>query len=344
MDQAVTASLLAWYKKNKRELPWRNTHDPYAVIVSEMMLQQTQVNTVIDYYNRFLKQFPDFKALAISEEQEVLSVWQGLGYYSRARNLHQLAKTVMEAYSGSLPRTYEALIKLPGIGPYMAGAVMSIGFDIPMPAVDGNVLRVVSRIDGLDEDIAKPAARQKITERVAQILPQNHAGDFTQAMMELGAVVCRPKSPDCGVCPVQIMCTAFQQGLTDRLPVKTPKEKPKTVKLSVYLITTPDAVLMHYRAEQGLLARMWGLPVSEDSGEPSALEWISGLNGPAVVDLGHIRHTFTHQRWEMEVFWYQTEREYPVEPPYLWQRLDALDKLPVAVAFKKVLTLIPASD
>ena len=341
MNQTVTQSLLDWYSENKRDLPWRKTKDPYAVVVSEMMLQQTQVNTVIDYYYRFLDCFPDFDSLAAADEQDVLNVWQGLGYYSRARNLHNLAKIVIGRYNGSLPGTYDALIKLPGIGPYMVGAVMSIGFDIPTPAIDGNVLRVVARIDGLEDDIAKTAARKKITERVSAILPKTRAGDFTQAMMELGAVICRPKSPDCQMCPVKTECLALQQGKTERIPVKTRKDKPKVINLTVSVVETDDKVLMHLRGHQGLLARMWGLPVFDQGAGEKPPECLSPLEGVRAELMGQISHVFSHQKWEMTVLSYPIKKEYHVEPPYYWQPKTGLSDIPVAVAFKKVLALIP---
>ena len=214
-----TAKLLSWYRENRRDLPWRKTSDVYAVLVSEMMLQQTTVETVLGYYERFLERFPDVQTLAAADEEEVLAAWKGLGYYSRARNLHRLAKQVA-AEDGVFPGTLEGWQKLPGVGPYIAGAVTSIALGLPHAAVDGNVLRVFSRADGIEDDIMLPQTRKRVEALVRALMPHDATSDFTQALMELGALVCRPVSPDCNLCPVADGCVARERGIVDKLPVK----------------------------------------------------------------------------------------------------------------------------
>jgi len=340
MDKQITPSLIKWYQANKRKLPWREIKSPYAVVVSEMMLQQTQVNTVIDYFNRFLERFPSFESLAEADEQEVLTLWQGLGYYSRARNLHKIAKIVVDVYRGELPKSYDELKKLPGIGEYMAGAVTSIGFDIPMPAVDGNVLRVVSRLDGIFDDIAVQKTRRVVFDYVKEILPITHAGDFTQALMELGAVICKPKNPICSACPVRTFCFAYANDKIDMLPIKKPKEKAKTILLDVYIIRTATDILMQKRPDKGLLAGMWGLPTGEyeDSHIADLMKKL-GIEKNQRVSVGETVHVFTHQRWEMRAFLIQMDNRREVEHPYAWISERKIDELPIPTAYKKIFSL-----
>ena len=338
----IAMPLLEWYRKNKRDLPWRRTKDPYAILVSEMMLQQTQVNTVIDYYARFLTRFPDFNALAYAEEQAVLALWQGLGYYSRARNLHQLAKQVVQTCGGRLPDDVEALKKLPGIGDYMCGAVMSIAFQKPVPAVDGNVLRVTTRVLNIHEDITKAKTKHTVTEKVAAWMPKNAASDFTQAMMELGALICKPKNPDCGICPLKTVCTALAAGTAEALPVKESKKKPMSQFYYAVLITAEDKLLMQQRDADGLLAGMWGLPLVEKQAGMD-IDAVIGermhTSMPAGKHLGAVSHVFTHRRWEMTVVHYQLGKE-TISPYGTWIDLDELDDVPIPTAFKKVICML----
>lgn len=336
-----TEAILNWYWSNKRDLPWRKTNDPYAVLVSEMMLQQTRVDTVISYYHRFIDKFPDVNVLAQADETEVLAMWQGLGYYSRARNLHKLAKQV--AQKGSVfPDSYEGWRELPGVGPYIAGAVMSIAYNIPQPAVDGNVLRVISRIDASRVDIMSITARKEVIARVMEMIPEGHAGDFTQALMELGALVCKPTSPNCEACPVKETCKAYIQGVTDVIPVKKPKKKPITVKLYALAVCTNDSILLEKRKDEGLLAKMWGLPVVEKHKDMSAADAYQNFFGAVCegIILGHITHGFTHQRWEMEVVLFEAERPVDSNDRMEWIRFDELKNKPIPTAFKKVLGVV----
>jgi len=258
------AELLNWYDANKRDLPWRRDRDPYRIWVSEVMLQQTRVDTVIPYYERFMERFPTVRHLAEAPEEEVLKCWEGLGYYSRARNLQAGARQVVELYGGVVPDDKAAISSLKGIGPYTTGAILSIAYNKPEPAVDGNVMRVMSRYFLLEDDIAKPSARTKIERLAASIIPEGRAGDFNQAVMELGALVCTPKSPGCLLCPVLAQCAGRAAGRERDLPVKS-KAKPPRPELRLAALVEgrgehAGKVLVRRRPDSGLLARMWELP------------------------------------------------------------------------------------
>lgn len=217
--------LVDWYKMNQRDLPWRADQDPYKVWVSEIMLQQTRVDTVIPYFNRFLGLFPTLEALAEADEEKVLKAWEGLGYYSRVRNLQTAVKEVAEQYGGRVPDTPEDISKLKGVGPYTAGAILSIAYGVPEPAVDGNVMRVLSRILLIEEDIGKAKSRTLFEKAVRELISKEDPSSFNQALMELGALICTPKSPACLICPVHEHCRAFEQGRQRELPVKEKKQK-----------------------------------------------------------------------------------------------------------------------
>ncbi|MBB3113011.1 A/G-specific adenine glycosylase [Paenibacillus phyllosphaerae] len=262
--QYFSRELLAWYRANKRDLPWRMNRDPYRIWVSEVMLQQTRVDTVIPYYNRFMDKFPTAAALAAAPEEEVLKCWEGLGYYSRARNLQAGAQEVAERHGGVVPDNKELVSALRGVGPYTTGAIMSIAFNRPEPAVDGNVMRVLSRYFCLEEDIAKPATRVGIEKLAASLIPDGAAGDFNQGLMELGALVCTPKSPGCLTCPVMAHCEGRAAGKEHVLPIKTKAKPPRPERRLAALVIGTGAhegkILVRQRPDTGLLARMWELP------------------------------------------------------------------------------------
>ena len=220
---AIRKKLLAWYRKNGRSLPWRGAADPYRVWISEVMLQQTQVDTVIPYYTRWMSRFPDLAALAAAQEQDVLQVWEGLGYYSRARNILRCAKMLTSEHAGQLPRDVRQLEALPGIGAYIAGAIASIAFGIKAPALDGNLKRVLARLTEFRFAVNEDRYAAVLRERLVEILPEKHPGDVNQAFMDLGAAICLPRNPQCAACPLQMECAAFQKHLQDELPVKTKK-------------------------------------------------------------------------------------------------------------------------
>jgi len=340
-----TAKLLNWYRANKRDLPWRRTRDVYRVLVSEMMLQQTTVETVLVYYERFLERFPDVQTLAAASEEDVLEMWKGLGYYSRARNLHRLARQV--AAAGAFPDTLEGWRILPGVGPYIAGAVTSIALGLPHAAVDGNVLRVFARVDGIEDDIMLPQTKKRVESRVQSLMPADAAGDFTQALMELGALVCRPVSPDCYACPEAHDCVAYQRGLVDKLPIKKPREKQQVINMWVAVVQTPDAVLLEHRREETLLARMWGLPNVKHLRDRTAEELLAekyGIRLPAGEPAGHAVHVFTHRRWEMDIVRYTLDEEISVGGTLEWVSWEQFEKKPVPTAFLKALRAAGKED
>ncbi|MDQ8732997.1 A/G-specific adenine glycosylase [Paenibacillus sp. LHD-38] len=259
-----STELLNWYRLIKRDLPWRLNRDPYRVWVSEIMLQQTRVDTVIPYYNQFMSKFPTVRALAEAPETEVLKSWEGLGYYSRARNLQAGAKEVVARYGGIVPDDKASVAGLKGVGPYTSGAIMSIAFNRPEPAVDGNVMRVLSRYFCLEDDIAKASTRVGIEKLAASIIPEGAAGDFNQALMELGALVCTPKSPSCLPCPVMEHCAARLAGRETELPIKTKAKPPRPEYRAAAIVVgsgvNAGKVLVRQRPDTGLLAQMWELP------------------------------------------------------------------------------------
>ena len=304
----IAQPLLHWFWANHRVLPFRSDPTPYHVWVSEIMLQQTRVAAAVPYYERFVQELPDIPALAACEEERLLKLWEGLGYYSRVRNLQKAARIVCEQYGGQLPRDLAALKKLPGIGDYTAGAIASIGFGIPAPAVDGNVLRVFARLYNDEGDIMQPAVKAATTQKVMAQQPAEAPGDFNQALMELGALVCTPGQPDCAACPLQALCLGRQSGNPARLPQKAPKKARKKCELTLCL--AQDAAgrwLLQKRGEQGVLAGLWQPPVlaEEALDEKMALAAAQKLL-PAAVLLKEkplkAKHIFTHLEWHMTAY------------------------------------------
>ncbi|WP_317942651.1 A/G-specific adenine glycosylase [Carnobacterium maltaromaticum] len=253
---------LSWYDLEKRTLPWRENNDPYRIWVSEIMLQQTRVDTVIPYYLNFMKLFPTIADLAAAEEDTLLKAWEGLGYYSRVRNLQKAAIQIMNEFSGEMPTNPEDIATLKGIGPYTTGAISSMAFQLPVPAVDGNVMRVVSRLFEISEDIAKPASRKTFEAIMNQIIDPYKPGDFNQAMMDLGSSICTPTTPTCNLCPINEFCQAFEAGTMTQYPVKSKKKKAKPVYYAGLLIQNERGeFLIEKRPAEGLLANMWTFPL-----------------------------------------------------------------------------------
>ncbi|WP_078549852.1 A/G-specific adenine glycosylase [Litchfieldia alkalitelluris] len=303
--------LLAWFEREMRSLPWREDQDPYKVWVSEIMLQQTRVDTVIPYFNRFIKQFPTIEALAQAEEEEVLKAWEGLGYYSRVRNLHAAVKEVDEKYDAKVPNTVEEISKLKGVGPYTTGAILSIAYGVPQPAVDGNVMRVLSRIFSIWEDIAKSKTRVVFEDIIREIISKDNPSYFNQALMELGALICTPTSPSCLLCPVRDHCRAFDEGVQSELPVKSKKKAPKSVSIAaVVILDEKGNYLIHKRPSKGLLANLWEFPNVElqpDFQSPKrALEEYIVEEYKVDVELGQaftsLDHVFSHLVWNISVY------------------------------------------
>ena len=298
-------TLLPWYRENARDLPWRESRDPYRVWVSEIMLQQTRVEAVMGYYARFLRAFPTVESLAAADEDHLFKLWEGLGYYSRARNLQKTACRIVSDFGGVFPRDYESVRALPGVGPYTAGAICSICFDLPTAAVDGNVLRVTSRFLNDDTPIDESTHKKEITERLESVYPAGNCGAFTQSLMELGATVCTPRSPKCADCPLQKSCGAFAAGTVAELPVKKPKKEKQLVLKTVFLLWYGDELALVRREETGLLGGMWSLPnVDEPLDVEGALRQAEafGVEPLSVLSQEHRTHIFTHIRWEMESF------------------------------------------
>ncbi len=294
--------LLEWYRANRRDLPWRHTRDPYRIWLSEIMLQQTRVEAVKPYYARFLELCPTVEALAELPEDRLMKLWEGLGYYSRARNLQKAARVICEKHRGQLPRDYEALLGLPGIGEYTAGAIASIAFDIRVPAVDGNVLRVLSRVCGSYADIADPTVKKEFREALLPVIPRD-AGDFNQALIELGATVCVPNGEArCAHCPLADTCMANREGLASVLPVKSAKKARRVEKKTVLLIRDGDRTALHKRDGRGLLAGLFEFPNTEGhlrDGEVTDFVRSIGFDPLRVRRLEDAVHIFTHIEWHM---------------------------------------------
>ncbi len=305
MPDRIADLLLAWYDQHARTLPWRGIHDPYRTWVSETMLQQTRVETVMGYYARFLERFPTVADLAAAPEDDVLKMWEGLGYYSRARNLHKGAKQVMAEYGGIIPADVEQLRKISGIGPYTAGAIASIAFDQPVPAVDGNVIRVVSRLRGIRENVGIPSVRRTLEGEAASLVPQLRPGDFNQALMDLGSAICTPGTPGCEKCPLQGECDAYAAGDPEDLPVLPRKNPPKVIDYAVCLIFSGDRVLMRQRTE-AMLKGLWVFPMVEGKltlrQVPAAVKKLTKLAAKDVQSAGEAKHVFTHQIWQMQLY------------------------------------------
>lgn len=303
-------ALLPWYYENRRELPWRQDKNPYHIWVSEIMLQQTRVEAVKDYYARFLEELPTISTLAECEEYWLYKLWEGLGYYSRVRNLQKAARLIMDKHNGEFPREYSQVLALPGIGEYTAGAICSIAFDQPTPAVDGNVLRVISRITNDDTPIDLPAYKKSVQQSLAAIYP-DRAGDFTQALMELGATVCGPnRLPDCENCPCRDFCLGYQKKTAVGLPVKLPKQERKIEEKTVFILSCSGNYAIEKRADKGLLAGLWQFPnVAGKLDIQAALRQVEkfGLKPRGIMRQMERKHVFTHIEWRMRGVFVEVE-------------------------------------
>lgn len=306
----IAERLLAWYDAYKRELPWRENKDAYRVWVSEIMLQQTRVEAVKGYYERWMEVFPNPAALAAADEDQVVKQWEGLGYYSRARNLLAGVREVCAQYGGQVPEDEGLVRALPGVGEYTAGAILSIAYDKRIPAVDGNVMRIFSRLFALADDILKPAAKRQVRQLVAAHMSAARPGDFNQALMDLGSAVCIPKRPRCEQCPLQRLCQAREQGIEHLLPVRTPKKEPLPVALAAALIVKDDCYLVRKRPPGGVLTGMWEFPAIEletaQKNCPAAL--VAGIRqqlGQQIVvnaEAYHFIHVFSHRKWDISFY------------------------------------------
>lgn len=325
--------LLEWYDTHARELPWRGIHNAYYTWVSETMLQQTRVETVLAYYERFIRRFPTVEALAAAPEDEVMKLWEGLGYYRRARNLHKGAQQVA-AMGGQLPRNVTALKKISGIGDYTAGAIASIAFDQPVPAVDGNVIRVVSRVMGIRENVGIPSVKRRIAQEAAALVDANRSGDFNQAMMDLGATVCVPGTPACEKCPVSALCNAYREGDPEDIPDLPRKNPPRVINYDLCLIFSPEGVLMRQRTET-MLQGLWIFPMLEEHHTVKQLPALVKrrlLPVENILPAGEAKHVFTHQIWQMKLYTMKTNA--PAPAGWRFVPIAELDSLAIPTAVK----------
>ena len=298
----LSDALLPWYRENHRDLPWRNDRQPYHIWLSEIMLQQTRVEAVKGYYARFLSALPDIQSLANCDDEMLHKLWEGLGYYSRVRNLKKAAQSILSQHNGEFPQTHKEILALPGIGDYTAGAICSIAFDQPTPAVDGNVLRVCSRLLDDASPIDLPATKKRITAALAEVYPAD-AGDFTQALMELGATLCGPnRKPDCEACPCQHFCLGYQHSTAEQLPIKSPKKEKRQEDKTVFIFRCDGRYALEKRPETGLLAGLWQFPnVSKKLTTEEALQEAQniGLHPRELLRQVERKHIFTHIQWNM---------------------------------------------
>ena len=325
-----TGKLLAWFDDHKRDLPWREDkpRNPYHVWISEIMLQQTRTEAVKPYFHSWMEKFPTIHDLAKASEAEVLHQWQGLGYYSRARNIHKAAREMEEKYGARLPQYKEEIRSLPGIGDYTAGAILSMAYGKKEGAIDGNVLRVYARLYQIEEDILKSRGIKAIASLVEKTLPER-AGDFNEALMDLGADVCIPKSPRCGECPLRGECMAFEKGLQDKLPLRTKKKPQLLQEAACGIVMKEGKVLLHKRPSRGMLASMWEFPmVLEPGAEKARSSLVKLLETEAGPAVWQHRHVFTHQIWNMTA--YVMERAEVPGEEWSWFSPEEWEKVPLA--------------
>ncbi len=330
--------LLPWFSENARVLPWRQDKNPYHVWISEIMLQQTRTEAVRRYYIRFLDALPTIESLAEADEEAVLKLWEGLGYYSRARNLMKAAKKIMTAFGGEFPRLHKDILSLPGIGEYTAGAISSICFEAPTPAVDGNVLRVFARLSADETSIDQPKVKKEVTASLCAIYPKGHCGDFTQSLMELGATVCIPKAPRCNLCPLLEICEGYKKGVAATLPKRTPKSARAISEKTVFYLYKDRTIALSKREEKGLLAGLWELPNTEGKlsvGDAVRLAESWGLAPDAPVRSLERVHIFTHVEWHMRCYYIPCKK---MPSSFVWAKEEDLETaFPLPTAFRMFL-------
>lgn len=335
----LTEPLLEWYRGNARDLPWRHTDDPYKIWVSEIMLQQTRVAAVLGYYDRFLKELPDVETLSNVPQDKLLKLWEGLGYYSRVRNMQKAAVQIMQQFHGEFPDTYEEILSLCGVGEYTAGAIASAAFGLRVPAVDGNVLRVISRITENDGDIADSKVKKEIREEVFAMLPQS-AEDmriFNQAMMEIGATVCVPNgAPKCETCPLNHGCGAYLNHTTESYPVKTAKKSRRIEDITVFVLLCDDKIALRKRGDSGLLAGLWEFPNTEGAMHESDVYGYLKKQGLTVLEWKKqltAKHIFTHVEWHMVGYVLQVSAD--AFDDCVWVDCNAFSSYALPSAFSK---------
>jgi A/G-specific adenine glycosylase len=351
--QRLSSKLLDWYQLNKRTLPWRGAKDPYAVWVSEIMLQQTRVETVIPYFKNWMRRFPTIRALAKASEQDVLNAWEGLGYYSRARNLHKAAKIVAAEFNGRLPRDLDELRKLPGIGRYTVGAIASIAFDMNVPALDGNIKRVYARLFDIAEPVDTSTGEKLLWDLAEKALPKKDAGDYNQALMDLGATICVPSNPRCLICPVMKICKARERGTQNERPVKAPKKDVPHYIHAAGVIVRRGRVLLAKRPSKGLLGGMWEFPNGRVEGNPAeglaeALRTGYNLRLRAtrrsvrnIAPLGIVHHGYSHFHVSVYAFVCELASEVKAED-LKWIPVNKLGEYPMGRIDRQIATMLQA--
>lgn len=342
--RAMERPLLSWYKEHARSLPWREKPEPYRVWISEIMLQQTRVEAVKPYFERFMKALPGIYELAEVPEDRLLKLWEGLGYYSRAKNLKKAARLLVEKYGGELPASWEELKKLPGIGSYTAGAIASIAYGIAVPAVDGNVLRVISRVTGSREDILKQSVKNRMEAQLMEIIPEEAASSYNQGLIEIGALVCVPNGvPLCSQCPLASVCAARIKGLTGEIPVKTPKKARRAENKTVMVLWCQGRVAIRRREDTGLLASLYELPNLEGCLDEEAVLSSLGVKEAKIEPLLASKHIFSHVEWHMTGFRVELPDRFPDGPfdDFLWVTPEEVKKIySLPNAFKAYTKLI----
>ncbi len=340
---SVRKKLLSWYDQNRRDLPWRRESDPYRIWLSEVMLQQTRVSTVIPYYERFLEKYPTLASLAKADEQEVLKLWEGLGYYARVRNFLEAVKEVQQSYGGEVPSNPQEFKRLRGVGEYSSAAVLSIAYEKPLAAVDGNVVRVICRLFLIEDDPTRSSTARRINAEAMKLLDPNRSGDFNQAVMELGAVICLPRNPRCSRCILAEECLGYQQGKAEELPVrKKPKHIP-VVEYAAAVIIKERRCLLHQRERNGMLGGLWELPVIEKKKRKKSEleECFSSLLGSQVKlkkRMSLMTHTFSHQRWKVSVYPAEIADPLPCgERNWFWARAEDIISLPFPKIYHSLL-------
>jgi A/G-specific adenine glycosylase len=332
--------LLAWYRRRKRDLPFRRTRDPYAILVAEVLLQRTRVKAGVPFYERFLEAFPTVSDLAVAKEADVLRAWEGLGFYRRARNLHRAAKMIVERYKSQVPSDFEDLRSLPGVGDYTAGAVGSIAFGLRVPAVDGNAARVLARMHRIEDDLSQGVGKRRILALATGYVPRSSPGEWNQALMELGATTCLPKAPRCGSCPVSSECVAFAAGVQHELPRAPAKREVPVVPVVFVVARRGDSVLLARRAHglhEGLYALPGGRRDAHESEEAAARRYLRsvGVDAPSLAVLAPVRHAFSHLLWRGTAFVGEAEGD-PTGAE--WIPEDRLLEIPVVPLHRRLLS------
>ena len=333
---SFSSKILRWYDENKRDLPWRNTKNPYFIWLSEIILQQTRVSQGLPYYLRFVEQFPTVFSLASASEEEVLKLWQGLGYYSRARNLHATAKTIVNRYNGFFPRTYEELLRLKGVGDYTASAIASICFDEPRPVVDGNVFRVLARYFGVEKPINSTEGTKYFKKLASEMMPTENICDYNQGIMEFGSLQCAPKNPQCGRCPFNESCIALQKNRVGQLPIKINKAKIRKRHFNyIVVVNKKDMTLLQQRTGKGIWQNLWEFPLLESKEEihispiPGEIKRLTGIDNITDVQLHNVKeivHKLSHQHLHTRFWIVRTDEELQEGIPF-----SSLENYPVPV-------------